>query len=133
MNVLCAQKSYHTLEEHKAGMRKHMKGWDSPHLEKLITATQPDAMLLSHIYQRQALPCIAALQRCVSACLLRGAVVHTGMCIPDTALGPRASGLFKHVCIPLQACMHMRLYCLLNFSAALRVRWPCVSSISLCL
>lgn len=49
------QKSYHTIDEHKAGMRKHMKGWNSPHLEKLISATQPDAMLLSHIYQRQVL------------------------------------------------------------------------------
>ena len=42
-------------------MRKHMRGWTSPHLEKLISATQPDAMLLSHIYQRQAL-----LHRCLA-------------------------------------------------------------------
>ncbi len=50
------QKTYHTIEEHKAGMHKHLKGWNSPHLERLIEATAPDALLLSHIYQRQALP-----------------------------------------------------------------------------
>ena len=50
------QKTYHTIDEHKAGMHKHMKGWNSPHLKRLIAATEPDALLLSHIYQRQVLP-----------------------------------------------------------------------------
>ena len=50
--LCCLQKTYHTPEEHKAGMRKHMKGWNSPHMEKLIAATEPSTILLSHIYQR---------------------------------------------------------------------------------
>ncbi|CAL5228140.1 g11219 [Coccomyxa viridis] len=49
-------KSYKTIDEHKAGMHKHMKGWNSPHLKRLIAATEPDALLLSHIYQRQVQP-----------------------------------------------------------------------------
>ena len=48
------QKSYDTYEKHIAGMRKHMTGWKSPHMEKLLAATQPDSVLISHIYERCA-------------------------------------------------------------------------------
>ena len=48
------QKSYDTYEKHIAGMRKHMAGWKSPHMEKLIAATQRDSVLISHIYERCA-------------------------------------------------------------------------------
>ena len=49
------QKSYDTYEKHIAGMRKHMTSWKSPHMEKLLAATQPDSVLISHIYERCAL------------------------------------------------------------------------------
>ncbi len=48
------QKSYDTYEKHIAGMRKHMTGWKSPHMEKLLAATQSDSVLISHIYERCA-------------------------------------------------------------------------------
>ena len=48
------QKSYDTYEKHIAGMRKHMTGWKSPHMENLLAATQRDSVLISHIYERCA-------------------------------------------------------------------------------
>ena len=46
------QKSYDTYEKHIAGMRKHMAGWQSPHMENLLAATQSDSVQISHIYER---------------------------------------------------------------------------------
>lgn len=48
------QKSYDSYEKHIAGMRKHMAGWQSPHMEKLLAATQSDSVQISHIYERCA-------------------------------------------------------------------------------
>ena len=47
------QKTYKTLDQHKEGIRRHLRGWNAPSLERLIEATEADSILLSNIYQRQ--------------------------------------------------------------------------------
>ncbi|CAK0785685.1 hypothetical protein CVIRNUC_008896 [Coccomyxa viridis] len=59
-------KSYDTYEKHIAGMRKHMTGWKSPHMEKLLAATQSDSVLISHIYERRVKPGDAWFEGCLS-------------------------------------------------------------------
>ena len=54
------QKTYTTLDEHKEGMRRHLRAWNAPSLERLIEATKADSILLSNIYQRQV-SCRAAI------------------------------------------------------------------------
>jgi hypothetical protein len=55
-NKFLLQKTYKTLEDHKKGIRRHLRSWNAPSLERLIEATQADSILLSNIYQRQV-PC----------------------------------------------------------------------------
>lgn len=48
------QKGYDSFEKHMEGIRKHIRGWKAPHLERCVSAAVPGGIQLSRIYERQA-------------------------------------------------------------------------------
>lgn len=46
------QGQYNTPEKHKEAMLGFLKGWNAPHVKKLIAETPADKILLSNIYER---------------------------------------------------------------------------------
>ena len=46
------QGQYNTPEKHKEAMLGFIKGWNAPHVKKLIAETPADKILLSNIYER---------------------------------------------------------------------------------
>ena len=46
------QGHYNTPEKHKEAMLGFLKGWNAPHVKKLIAETPADKVLLSNIYER---------------------------------------------------------------------------------
>ncbi len=50
---MCLQGKYNTPEKHKEAMLGFLKGWNAPHVKRLIAETPADKILLSNIYERR--------------------------------------------------------------------------------